>query len=409
MIARQIGARRPHRVEQRQHVLQGPGLGGSRLGTRQRAAGRGRVEAEPGPQAVPQAEHLAMAGSGRERHGVQVVDDDALPRLAGIGSVLVDPQTGRGHLGELGKRRRGPPTFGMSVLLELHGQRAAPLQPHRHAEPVSGVEQRRLRQAPPIDARIAAGPGALAEISVLHIEERPHHDRRDALEAPERRRSGAGVVDDPAVRAGDPETGERPFPVGREEPGSSGQGQGGAEARLLDHPVALVRQAPLESGNPGVAAADVEGAVPREDDAGARARAHGVGEPRGDEGEEPRLHHRAPELEGDRRDEEPRENREPEKALDPGRERDAATQVLAQMPGHATHGAGRQSQTMETSHTHDGIARTGGNRFDARNAARFASRRERRASCSPLRGGRRGGGLPSAGVPRPLAGSHLVT
>jgi len=91
--------------QQAQHVLVGVGQPGQVRGV---VLGNGQVlthlrqlHAVVGPQAVAQADHLAVAGTRGERHRVEVGGDQPAPRLGGVAAAGVGAQGGAGHLPQL--------------------------------------------------------------------------------------------------------------------------------------------------------------------------------------------------------------------------------------------------------------------------------------------------------------------
>ena len=59
------------------------------------------IGAKPYPETIPQAVHLPIAGSRRERYRVEIGPGDQLARLQRLGAQPVGPHTGGGHLADL--------------------------------------------------------------------------------------------------------------------------------------------------------------------------------------------------------------------------------------------------------------------------------------------------------------------
>ena len=97
----EIAARRPDGAKESQDMLQGARPLGDCFAAADPAHRSRWVLSEPYREPLVQTEHLAVGGRGSERNAVQIVEDDVLSFLAGVGAFLVDAQARREHLPEL--------------------------------------------------------------------------------------------------------------------------------------------------------------------------------------------------------------------------------------------------------------------------------------------------------------------
>ena len=167
----------------------------SRRDLRQQTVDLAEARPVPGPQPIAQAEELAVAGGGRERHRVEIVQHDPAPRGQRVSAVLVGAQARRQHLPQLFPRRSGTAFRRMTELLELSGQRACSEHLTLAAEPAEDVDAHRLREPVPLHGRVQLRPPRIQEIPVLDEEERPDDHGRDGLETLPDALGGAGLVE----------------------------------------------------------------------------------------------------------------------------------------------------------------------------------------------------------------------
>ncbi|OFA08836.1 hypothetical protein DUPY_04640 [Duganella phyllosphaerae] len=125
--------------------------------------------AVPHPHAVADAIDFAIAGLGRQRHRVQVFDDDAAAGLGGIRAVLVRTQAGRDHLLQLVGHGTGAPFGRMAVFLDLRGQRAAAGGAVAGAQCTQAFLEHGLGQAVPFHCRVALGVSIVEQFAVFDV------------------------------------------------------------------------------------------------------------------------------------------------------------------------------------------------------------------------------------------------
>ena len=204
-------------------------------------------------------------------------------------------QAGRGDLAQLVERRGGAAPGRIAVLLQLDGQGASALEPHRQAQRAAGVERTRLGQAQPVHGRVAPLVGGLDGAAVLHEEERPYQERRHVLEAGEPRgAAGARIVQAHMAGVADHQPRGPGLWVGRIDAPAQQLLDPGCLAGLGRDLPALAAEMVEDLGKARVAATLVEGARARERDARAGPRLDGVGQTRRPARERPRLERRGP-------------------------------------------------------------------------------------------------------------------
>ena len=82
--------------------------------------------------------NLAVAGRCGQRHGIEIIDDDALAPGAGIGAGAVGFEAGADNLAQLFEGCVGAAVGRVAKFFELHGQGAAAL--HRHRQMKLGAD-----------------------------------------------------------------------------------------------------------------------------------------------------------------------------------------------------------------------------------------------------------------------------
>ncbi len=239
------------------------------------AAGRRRREAavhvvevggEPRPEAVADTNDLAEARARRERRGVQVVDDDPLPRRPGVLALEIAAHAGRHHLAQLLGDVGGAAVGRMAELLHLRGQRAA-AGAVAFAQDLPAQEVGRdRRQAVPLDGRIDPRRGRVQQFPVLDEEQALDDERRHRVEA------GVGALrvprleDREAVAAEDGEPGLRLGEIGRDAGLPEVAHEGLGDPGLGLDPVTVVTQRGREARQIDIAQPAVVGAVLGEQD-----------------------------------------------------------------------------------------------------------------------------------------------
>jgi hypothetical protein len=167
---------------QRHHLVQRAALGGQ-----VRAAGFGRGEQlvggveigrEPHPQAVAEAIDLTMPGRCRQRHGVEVVEQQASAGRQGFLAVLVGAHAGRGHLAQLLAAAVGDAVAGVAELFDLGGQGAAAGGVEIAAHQMPDPAEHGAGEAHPVDGRVHLRAGLVEEVAVLDEHQRLGHPRR---------------------------------------------------------------------------------------------------------------------------------------------------------------------------------------------------------------------------------------
>ena len=170
------------RDQQAQHVLERARCFRCLAGLHQQVVCLGEIDPEPGLQSFGDAVHFSETRGRGERHGVEIVQDDAAPRGAGVLAVEVGAQRGRGHLGELVGRRHGQTIGRMAVFLDLRGQSGAA----RHvAGGVHGLNRffhHRFGQAIPFHGGVALRMIGVEQLTVFDEQQGVGDDRRDGVE-----------------------------------------------------------------------------------------------------------------------------------------------------------------------------------------------------------------------------------
>src|SRR4030095_3495320 len=115
-MVNEVVTRRSDRTKQCQHVLVRLDLGRRGLWIRQSVGDVAQAQAKPGIKPIAQSVDLAMTGSGRERDGVEVVQNDFPARSTRVGSVSVNFQAGARHLLKFVRERPCPAILRMAVL-----------------------------------------------------------------------------------------------------------------------------------------------------------------------------------------------------------------------------------------------------------------------------------------------------
>lgn len=259
-----------------------------------RAAGQGAVAggevgAEPHPQAVADAVHLAVGGSGGERHVVQVVVDDLPAQRQGLATLAVGADARREHLTQLLRGIRGAPLGRVTELLDLRGQGAAAGGVGVGVELLGQLGPGGLEEARPVHRRVEVRALGVEQVAVLDEQQAGHQQRRDVLEARIVALRVAEVEHRLATAVGDVQSGAGLFPVGRVQAVADVLQQRRREARLAGDGIALLVQAADELGQGDVAQALVEGALGRPDEGGAGAVLDAVAQLRGPVGQGLRL------------------------------------------------------------------------------------------------------------------------
>ena len=265
-ILAQVAARRPNRAEERQDVLQGARPDRRRLsGPDVRHGLRGR-DSEPDTESLIQSEDLTVAARRAQRNAVQVIQDDVVPLFPRVRSFLVHAQAGGQHLPQLVHRRSSASFLGVAVLLHLDREGASSLDAYREPHPARGIDEHRLRPAPPVDRGIAPAARALVQLAVLDEEERANDDRRDPRVGIEPAGPVRGGEEIAPVRSLDREPRDRRLPVGRRDPEFGREREGGGEAGLFRDAEATRLEVPREFGDSCVAPAHVGRSAFREHD-----------------------------------------------------------------------------------------------------------------------------------------------
>jgi len=270
---------------QRHHLAQGLALGDAfgalALGRRQQRIDAREVGAEPHPQPVAQAIDLAMAGRGRQRHGVQVVEHQAPAHRQRLLALAVGAHRGGHHLAQLLARIEGDAVGRMAVLLDLGGERAAAGRVEVGIDHAPELAERRAREAYPVHRRVQRRPRLVEQVAVLDEQQGLGDDRRHVLEARIAPPRVAEAVQRLGAAVEHVEPGARLLGVGREQAVLDVLDQRVVEAHLLGEREAARLQAFGKARQLGVAETLVEGTVRGKADRVARPRHALVVETRG--------------------------------------------------------------------------------------------------------------------------------
>ncbi|MCY1292878.1 hypothetical protein D9M70_421200 [compost metagenome] len=247
------------------------------------------ILAVPDPQRIADPVDLAEALARRQRHGVEVVDHDALARALRVGAVQVGSQRRRRHLPEFLGNRRGASLGRMPVLLDLRGQRAAARRVVRTVGQPDELVEHRARQPAPVQRRVHVGIFGVEQALVLDIQQRAHQQRRHRGEigilalriALERQRQPIAVAQQQA--------GLVLLAVRREQALVHQPDHVGRHARLFGGNVTTLLQAPRELRQHAVAHAGIIRTGMREADAVAGAGLDLEGQPLAEFADQPRL------------------------------------------------------------------------------------------------------------------------
>jgi hypothetical protein len=183
----QVPGRPPVRHHECHHLPQHLGplgrVGREPLGGRQQRPRALEVGPEPHPQAVAQPVHLAMARRRRQRHGVQVVQQDLAPHRQRVGTLPVGAHRGRRHLAQLFAGILREAIGRVAVLFDLGGQGAAAGAVHVGVDAAGQLAQHRAGEAHPVDRRVHLRPVGVEQVAVLDEHQGLGHQRRHLLEA----------------------------------------------------------------------------------------------------------------------------------------------------------------------------------------------------------------------------------
>src|SRR5204863_3412211 len=104
--------------------------------------------------AVADPRHLAALRRGRERHGVEIVEDDAMALAARVGTAGIGRERRRRDLAQLVHRRARAPFVRVVVLDELNRERAAALEAQWQAEVATDPYSRCFDEPAPVERRV---------------------------------------------------------------------------------------------------------------------------------------------------------------------------------------------------------------------------------------------------------------
>ena len=199
--------------QQRQHmpvgVRLGSGGGGVVGSATQQLVGLTQIHAEPGPQAVAEAVHLAETGAAGQRRGIEVVQNDALAGAPGIWAVPVGPQAGMHHLAQLvaGIPRR---SLGrVAVLFRLRCQRAAPVGAQFRPDGLYRLHGDGAAEPPPLDCGVLVRVSGTQQLAVLNEQQGVSDQRGNVVKTVEDLTRVARRVQRYAIGAGDGQSGSR--------------------------------------------------------------------------------------------------------------------------------------------------------------------------------------------------------
>jgi hypothetical protein len=176
-----VGDHQRHHLAQRLALGDAPGALAHRC--RQQRIDLREVGAEPHPQPVADAIDLAMAGRGRQRHGVEVVEHQATAHRQGLLALAIGAHRSRHHLAQLLACVEGDAARGMTILLDLGGEGAAAGRVEVGIDHATDPAERRTREAHPVHRGVQRGPRRIEQVAVLDEEQGLGHDGRHLLEA----------------------------------------------------------------------------------------------------------------------------------------------------------------------------------------------------------------------------------
>ncbi|MNQ45872.1 hypothetical protein D3C85_596680 [compost metagenome] len=200
-----------------QHLAQGQALLGhaDSLSASQRPVAPREVGAEPYPQAVTDAMHLAVAGGGGQRHAVDVVVDDLLAQGQGRAALVVGADAGREHLPQLFRRVDRAPLQRVAELLDLGGQGAATGRVGIGVQLAGQLGPGGYEEARPVHGRVLRHLLGVEQMTVLNEQQARHHQRWNLGEGAVMALRVAEVEHRGATAVADIQAGEGFFPVGR--------------------------------------------------------------------------------------------------------------------------------------------------------------------------------------------------
>ena len=137
----------------------------------------GKRPAIPDPHAIANAVDFAKAALGRQRYGIEVIDDDLAPRFHGVLAILVRAQAGRNHLQQFILHGTGAAVFRMAVFFDLRGQGAAATTAVA-AEQVQRLVEDGLAQAVPFHGRVTLGRTRVEQFAVFDEQQALHQRGR---------------------------------------------------------------------------------------------------------------------------------------------------------------------------------------------------------------------------------------
>ena len=251
-------------------MFEGAHLGGCRFGGPQILDRIAQANAKPGVEAFAQAVNLAIGWRGGQRHGIQIIDDDALAPGAGVGAGLIGFQTGADDLAQFLQGIAGAAVRRMAKFFQLDCQCTAALKRYRQLEYGPEIIKPRFERPVPLYHRILPRRYRPVQVAVLQEQKGLDQERRDVVDLAEEKLA-LGVAEKlHAVGAADFQAGIRPFQIGRRDAALQKREHGFRLAHLFGHPIALGFQAGLKGGQLGVAAPLVEGRGTGENDLPAR-------------------------------------------------------------------------------------------------------------------------------------------
>ncbi|MNZ77238.1 hypothetical protein D3C78_957680 [compost metagenome] len=204
---------------QRQHLAQGQALLGQAdaLATGQRPVALREVGAEPYPQAVTDAMHLAVAGGGGQRHAVDVVVDDLLAQRQGLAALVVGAGAGREHLPQLLRGARGASFRRVTEFLDLGSQGTAAGRVGIGVQLAGQLGPGGHEEARPVHGRVLLHLLGVEQVAVLDEQQAGHHQRGNLGEVAVMALRVTEVEHRCAAAVADVQAGEGLFPVGRIE------------------------------------------------------------------------------------------------------------------------------------------------------------------------------------------------
>ncbi|CDF97041.1 hypothetical protein BN844_2896 [Pseudomonas sp. SHC52] len=253
---------------QRQHLPQGqalfrqaPRIGG---GAEQLLIGPVEVGAVPDPQTFGHAMDLSMPRHGGQRHAVEVIAHNPLPRLEGLRTGPISAHAGGNHLADFLTPRDRQAIGGVAVLFQLRRQGAAPGGLSRQAQQLGHLRPRRHAEARPIHRRVGLGLAGIEQEAVFDEQQALHHHGGDGVETRIQLLWVLELIQRRGTAIGDGQAGLDLFRIGHEQAFSDVVHQGRRKPRLgLDHVVALeqsrqelpqraVAQPPIEWASTGI-------------------------------------------------------------------------------------------------------------------------------------------------------------